>query len=369
MSETKLYGVEGSYYAAKIRAYLMCKGIPFHQVSADRTAYAEQIIPRVGYPIVPVIVTADDETLQDTADMIDYYEHRFHAPQLIPLGPRRWFASYLLELLADEWIKLPALHYRWKYNREFAVEMMGRNNDPELTKERQREIGEKIAKKFSAWPAHLGVTASTQDAVEANYMELLALLNKHFETYIFVLGDVPSFADCALAGPLYAHLYHDPKSGELMRKHAPNVYAWAKRIRHVSPVSNSHSDTDDELPDSLVAILSHQAGDYVPVLMSAMPLLQTWLGNNPDKEIPLYAGKHKIVVGTGKPYEASGLRSIFTFEGWKVQRLMDRVQAQPVRAQQSIRSLCTDIEIQDLFSLNFPNRIARRNFKLVHDVG
>jgi glutathione S-transferase len=368
MSEAILYGVEGSYYAAKIRAYLMCKGIPFREVSADRSAYAEQIVPRVGYPIVPVIVTPTGETLQDTAEMIDYYEARLTTPQLIPHGPRRWFAAYLLELLADEWIKLPALHYRWAYNREFATEMMGRNNDPDLPKERQRQIGEKIASSFSGWPTHLGVTETTRDAVEASYMALLSLLDDHLKTDNFILGDVPSFADCALAGPLYAHLYHDPNSGEIMRIHAPNVYAWAARIRSVEAVPNTHRDAGDELPESLLPILAHLAGEYVPVLMIAMPLLQAWLRNNGDKEIPLHAGKHRFVVGRGEPYEAEGLRSIFTFEGWKVQRLLDLVRAQPKRTQQSIRSFCADLKIDDLLSLNFPNRLARRNFKIVHEI-
>lgn len=367
MSDTILYGVEGSYYAAKIRAYLMCKAIPFREIAADRKAYAEQIVPRVGYPIVPVIVTAKGETLQDTADMVDYYEGRLRMPQLIPHDPRRWFASYLIELLADEWIKLPALHYRWAYNREFATQMMGRNNDPDLPLERQQQIGEKIAMKFSAWPEQLGVTETTRNAVEASYMALLSLLNEHFESERFILGNMASFADCALAGPLYAHLYHDPKSGEIMRNHAPNVYSWAERIRHVAAVPSTHTDVGDELSDSLLAILSHLAGDYVPVLTTAIPLLQAWLGNNQDKEIPQFVGKHRFIVGKGEPYEAEGLRAVFTFEGWKTQRLMDRVTAQPDAAQRSIRSLCVNLKIDDLFALNFPNRLARRDFKIVRE--
>ena len=367
MADTILYGVEGSYYAAKIRAYLMCKAIPFREVLADRKAYAEQIVPRVGYPIVPVIVTPTGETLQDTADMIDHYEDQHAAPQLIPHGPRRWFASYLIELLADEWIKLPALHYRWAYNHEFAIEMMGRNNDPNLPVELQLQIGEKIAAKFSAWPEQLGVTETTRNAVEASYLALLSLLNEHFESERFILGNMASFADCALAGPLYAHLYHDPKSGEIMRSHAPNVYSWAERIRNVAAVPSTHKDVGDELSDSLLAILSHLTGDYVPVLTTAMPLLQAWFGNNKDKEIPQITGKHRFSMGKGKPYEAEGLRSVFTFEAWKTQRLMDRVAALPDAAQCSVRSLCVDLEIDDLFSLKFPNRLTRRDFKIVRE--
>ncbi|MDA0824562.1 MAG: glutathione S-transferase family protein [Proteobacteria bacterium] len=365
MREDSLYCVEGSYYAAKIRAYLMCKGIPFRERLADRKAFAEQIIPRVGYAIVPVIVTADDATLQDTALMIDYYEQRNPTPEIVPRGARLWFVSYLLELLADEWIKLPALHYRWAYNHDFAVSMMGHNNDPSWPLAKQQEIGAKIAAKFSRWPHHLGVTESTRAAVEASYLELLNLLDRHFEAHPFILGDVPSFGDCALAGPLYAHLYHDPNSGKMMHAHAPHVHAWARRIRHVKPVAASHSYSKDEFPDSLTPVLIHLGRDYARVVAAAIPLIQQWLEQHDETDIPTYVGQHEFTVGHGKPYEARGVRSLASFEAWKVQRLMDLVSRQPQDVRRTIEALGVDLEIEPLLSLTFPQRLEYRNFKLV----
>ena len=99
-----LYGVEGSYYAAKARTYLLKKGLPFNEVQADRRAFAAVIIPRVGYPIVPVIVTPNGETLQDTSAIIDVLEARHPTPALLPQTPRQQLAALLLELYADEWL-------------------------------------------------------------------------------------------------------------------------------------------------------------------------------------------------------------------------------------------------------------------------
>ena len=75
-----LYGVEASYYAAKIRAALTYKRIPFEEQQASRRIYADEIVPRVGWPVLPVLVTPDDETVQDTSDMCDLIEAR-HAEQ------------------------------------------------------------------------------------------------------------------------------------------------------------------------------------------------------------------------------------------------------------------------------------------------
>jgi glutathione S-transferase len=365
LSEDVLYGVEGSYYAAKIRAYLMCKGIPFREHLADRKAFVDHIMPRVGYPIVPVIVTANDVTLQDTALMIDYYEQRNASPEIVPRAPRLWFASYLLELLADEWIKIPALHYRWTYNHDFAVSMMGRNNDPDLPIAKQQEIGAKIATKFSTWPRHLGATETTRGAVEASYLELLNLLNQHFEIHPYILGDVPSLGDCALAGPLYAHMYYDPNSRKIMREHAPQVHAWAERIRSVNSVTASHSYTETKLPNSLTPILTLLGRDYAAVVATAIPLVQTWLEQNDASDIPTYIGQHEFVIGLGTPYEARGIRSVAPFEAWKVQRLMELVDRQPQDVRRTVEALCVDLGMEPLLSLTFPQRLEYRNFKLV----
>ena len=135
-----LYGVEGSYYAAKTRSYLRIKQIPFKEVLADRRTFDEEIIPRVGHPVVPVLVTPFDETVQDTSIIFDILEDRHPEPAVTPSSPSAKIAAYLIEILADEWLKLPALHYRWYYDHEFATIMMGKNNDPDAPIEKQRKI-------------------------------------------------------------------------------------------------------------------------------------------------------------------------------------------------------------------------------------
>ena len=141
-----LYGVEASYYAAKIRAALNYKRIPFEERQASRQVYADEILPRVGWPVLPVLITPDDETVQDTSDMCDLIEVRHAERPLLPDDAGARVLSYLLEFLGDEWIKLPAMHYRWNYNYDFAVAEFGRNNDPDYTPAEQQRIGARIAR-------------------------------------------------------------------------------------------------------------------------------------------------------------------------------------------------------------------------------
>lgn len=359
-----LYGVEGSYYTAKTRSYLLRKGISFTEIQCDRAVFAEVIVPRIGYPVVPVLITPQDEALQDTAVTIDVLEPRHPSPAMIPITPRRRFAAYLMELYADEWLKVPALHYRWYYDYEFAHTMMGYNNDPGASLEEQRRVGAKIAASFKTWPEHLGATEATREAVEASFIECLALMEAHFTVHPFALGDSPTIADCAMMGPLYAHLYRDPHSGAIVRDQAPQLCAWIARMQAPGPSPEPDPATPDIIPDTMLAVLRHLGRDYVPVLTTAMPLLQAWLGSHREEEIPRYAGKHRFTMARGKAHEAEGMRSIHPFEQWKVQRVLDVFERYAKDARDDLRSLCGDIDAAGLLTLNFPNRLEMRDYKL-----
>ena len=360
-----LYGVEGSYYAAKIRCYLLRKGIPFKEIQSDRQANADVIVPRIGYPIVPIVITPDDETLQDTAAIIDVLEQRHPSPSMIPATPRRRFAAYLMEFYADEWLKVPALYYRWYYDYEFASNMMGYNNDPAANPEEQRRVGAKIASRFQDWPEHLGASEATREAVEASFIECLSLLDTHFAEHQFAFGDSPCLADCAMMGPLYAHLYRDPYPGAIVRDKAPMLCAWIDRMRAPEANAEPGPETLDTVPETMLAVMQHLGCDYVPVLTTAMPLLQAWLGNRHVEEIPRYAGKHRFTMGRGKPYAAEGMRSIHPFEQWKLQHVFAVFASYSDDLQNELKRFCEKIDAADLLDLNLPNWLERKDFKLV----
>ncbi len=80
----RLIGHEFSLYSGKARAYLRYKQIPFIESSTpeDRALISEQ----VGRRVIPVVVTADGECVQDTTEIIDYFERRYPEPSVYPAG-------------------------------------------------------------------------------------------------------------------------------------------------------------------------------------------------------------------------------------------------------------------------------------------
>lgn len=101
-----------------------------------------------------------------------------------------------------------------------AVAQFGALNAPQATPEEQLLIGARRAAPFAAAAELLGATPSMQAAVEASYEQLLKELDAHLAQHPALLGAAATLGDFGLIGPLYAHLWRDPASGELMRRPA-----------------------------------------------------------------------------------------------------------------------------------------------------
>lgn len=108
--------------------------------------------------------------------------------------------SLLLECYGDEWLVIPAMHWRWNYQEsmEQLLYEFGSTNMPHASKDDQYEMGKKASEYFRRSVAHLGATAKAGPALEKWTLEVFAILDKHFSTHRFLFGDQPSIGDFGL---------------------------------------------------------------------------------------------------------------------------------------------------------------------------
>lgn len=315
-----LIGAEASYYTGKARAYLRYKGIPFEEVLSTRTVYKTVILPRTGVSFIPVLLTPDDVAVQDTSEILDVLEARFPEPAVYPATPLQRLVAYLFELYADEWLTLPAMHYRWNFpedNWEFILLEFGGSLHPELPREGQRAAGEKAVRPFNGALPFLGVTDRTRAAVETWTLELWEQLGAHFARHPFLLGTRPSLGDFALLGPLYAHLDRDPYPGRLMRGRAPAVAAWVERMNAPEPRRGAFLP-GDVVPDTLVPILRRMFAEQLPVLVDTAERVAAYVAEHPSGEIPRVIGFHQFRLG-----DVTEQRAVFPYAVWMLQRALD----------------------------------------------
>ena len=172
--------------------------------------------------------------------------------------------------------------------------------------------------KFKGFVPLLGITEKSIPAIEDWYENhVLKCLDEHFAKHDYLLGGKPCIGDFGLMGPLYAHLYRDPQPGQIMKRLAPNVAQWVERM-NTAKASEGEYLANDEIPESLIPILSRMFSEQWPVLADTVKVVQSWAQRHPDeKELPRVVGKHLYTIG-----DVSEMRGVGSFPQWKVQRVL-----------------------------------------------
>lgn len=286
-----LFGAAISYYSAKARSYLRWKGVDFEERPADATFYTEVCEPRIGRRMIPLVITPDDRAIQDTTLILDHFEGLEDCrPTLTVPGQVQGLVDSLLELYADDWLVVPAMHYRWNYDAEVTTAEIGMTFAPHDPKGTQYELGMRVSGRFRGALPHLGISETTIPSIEASWEASLADLDTHFRQYPFLFGHRPARADFALVGALYAHQYRDATAGALMRARALAVVHYVERMMYPNPYYLGEYVADDVIPETLFPILQRMMSEQMPYLASVVRALDQWRDRNDSEEVPQSLG-------------------------------------------------------------------------------
>lgn len=360
MGDYTLYGAEVSYFTGKVRAYLAWRGVPFTEKVATQAVYRDIILPNVGWPVIPVLQAADSTIVQDSAEIIDFVEKAENrTPPAIPATPLQRFVAELLHLYADEWLVIPAMHYRWSFNEDWAYGEFGALSAPEASQPEQYEIGKKNGQRFKGALPVLGVSDETIPGIELSYERFLADFSRHLDAYPYALGGRPCLADFALYGPLYAHLYRDPTSGELMKRFAPKVASWVERMQ-AGGKGDGALLADDGIPETLEPILARQMKEQFPALEETVKLFGAWADTvTPGAFVPRSLGEIWIDIE-----DRRGPAQARTFPLLRMQAVTDAYDAMDEGAKGRADALLERVRGLPLKTFRLPKRLTRTNYRL-----
>lgn len=276
-----LWGASWSLYTAKVRPYLIKKGIEYVELNPSHPHYNEKIVPQVGEFTVPVLEMPNGDIIADSTEIMEFLESRFPDLPMLPEDKALAALAHLIHSYGSEGLTKPAMYYRWNttfQNRLFAREEFNRSLATP-------EDANHFAVEMRAFLPILGVGLGhdVDVVIEASTDRLYDTLNAHFLEYPYILGGVPSLADYGMMGALYAHLGRDVFSSNAMKVRAPALYRWIETMLRppiVDPevwhVPQEYFSVDD-LPDTLIAFLKLIAEDYVPEITATMDLYHQWL--------------------------------------------------------------------------------------------
>ena len=357
-----LYGAQISNYSAKVRSYLIFKRILYQEVVASNEVHDRILVPRIGFRMMPIVRTPEGSFLQDSTDIIDALEARFPKPSVYPATPRQHLAALLLEAYAHDWVRIPAMYYRWAFpadNRDYLAREFGRMYEPTAHPEAQERIGEAS----SAWSRDrlpsLGVTAKTIPQFEAWTERLLGWLDRHFASHDYLLGARPCTADFTLMGPLYGHMYRDPHSTRLLRRLAPGVIRWVERM-NAAPAQDGDYIAGDDLPETLLPLLRHAFAEYVPVAFDTIRRVADWIDQNPGAPIPRFLGTQQFTIG-GVVED----KTVWTCMQYMMQRPLTLYQKSRGEDRAAMDRLLSEIGPEASLDFVIARPVMRRDYKLV----
>jgi glutathione S-transferase len=353
----RFYASEVSYFSAKVRPALRYKRIGFDEILPTPEAYREVILPRTGLRFIPIVLTPEGEAWQDTSAILDALEVRVPDPPLYPKRPAQRIASQLLEIYADEILILPAMHYRWSFPESVAkarADFAANNGDP--------AAAGRFADRMSGSIRALGVVPETTGAIEAHTAALLAGLEAHFAAEAFLLGARPSLADCALMGPLYAHLYLDAVPGRLLRATAPRTCHWIERMNRPDPDATGDWLPEDALAPTLLALLALVGRDAVPIFLDTLRAVERWADaeGKPGETPPRVVGFHATTLRG-----ASFQRYTSPYSLWMAQRVLDPYRQLDAAARERVDRALAGTGCEELLAYRPRHRIGKRGFALV----
>jgi glutathione S-transferase len=276
-----LWGANWSLYTAKVRPYLIKKGIEYVEVCPSHPHWDDHVLPTVGYFTVPVLETPDGDIIADSTEIMEFLEFKFPNPPMLPEDKTLAALAHLIHSFGSEGLTKSAMYLRW--NTSFDNRLFARSEFERTLATPEQADG--FAQSMRAYLPILGVTLDhgIDVAIETSIDKLYQALNAHFLEYPYILGGVPSLADYGLMGPLYAHHGRDPASSNAIKQRAPALYRWIETMQR-SPIPDpevwqvpQEYFQVDNLPDTLISFLKLIGENFVPEIIGTIELYHQWL--------------------------------------------------------------------------------------------
>ncbi|MBC81005.1 MAG: glutathione S-transferase [Gammaproteobacteria bacterium] len=382
----RLYGIPAGLYPGKARSYLRQQAIDFIDVAPGCSHFRNHIVPAVGRWINPIMETPDGDLIQDTVDIIDHFE-RGPAQHLVrctayPTTPVHLAVSHVFEMFGGEGLLRPAMHYRWNFddeNLDFIRSEFSLCFPSSYSQEEADEAFDNASSRMRQATRSFGVNADTAPLIEAAFQEWLNLFSTHLADHPYLLGGHATLGDYGLMATMWQHLFRDPVPQFLIKRTAPRVGRWVERMStiepyHLEPEASEDLITDDNVPDTLLAMMRFVAEEYLPEISAHVERANQWLANHPNLE----AGTNGVDDPAARGLTGSlglGGDALTTFEWrgrkietgvmpyrfWLMQRLQDDLAIAEPAEQEKVRNVLRSTGLEALLDLKTSRRVERVN--------
>ncbi len=285
-----LWAMPMSAWSGKTRSYLTKKGIPFEERFPGDPRYHSDILPGIGYFVVPAVEMPDGTVIQDSTETMIHFEANKIGVPLVPDEQPMDVLAWLLNFFGSDLFLKPGMHYRWNFlntHEDALRKCFVQNTSKDLPLEERYRLGADFFNQACGYTIEFGVTPESIPAIEESIAEAFGLLDEHFRRYPYLLGGRPSVADCGLMTMFYAHLSRDLHPSMIMQKTAMNVYNWTERMNRSQAIYGDYPGVEeqyfsfDRLPETLLEFIRFIFRDCGAELKATIEAYNSHLEQNP----------------------------------------------------------------------------------------
>jgi glutathione S-transferase len=232
MGETyRLYTMYNSPYSDKVRALMSYKRVPFEESIENMRTRFEVLQARTGKTMVPVIISPDDEALNDSTAIAAFLEQHHPAVAARWSNPAIDALAMLLEDYADEWLVRIMLASRWYHEADAA------QNAALIAAGMSHGVwGLDLQRAAKEFPPGIISTVPRMGATRENAQQwydmvprILAAMGAALESTSFLTGTSAHLCDFAFYGQLN-QIRRDPTGHGWIEAAPESVIAWLDRL-------------------------------------------------------------------------------------------------------------------------------------------
>src|SRR5258707_7960685 len=199
----RIIGAEMSPYSVKVRSYFRYKAIPHQWVLRNAASQAE-FEKHAKIPVIPLLVTPEGTGMQDSTPIIDAMEKLHPEPSIHPDDTVARFISALIEEFGDEWGNKWMFHYRWARDVDqiSSAGRIARMRGPAADEEKHAAFTAQMRARMVDRVWFVGSNAANAPQIEAGFLQMLALLDKHLSSRPYLFGGPPAVGGFGLWGPI-----------------------------------------------------------------------------------------------------------------------------------------------------------------------
>ena len=271
-----IIGVPASPYTRKMLAVLRFKNIDYSVIWGNPNQILDSMGLKVPKPtLLPVMIlnkNENDQAVCDSTPIIRELDTIYKQRNIIPENKALAFLNSILEDFGDEWVTKYMFHYRWHFKDDIenAGNILHLLHSVNIDKKSHKDFKKYISGLQISRLWVVGSNKKTAPIIERSYKRFLSLLDNHFESLPFLLGDRPSSSDFAFYGQMTQLLGFDPTSRSLALDLSPRSLAWVDIMEDLSglDIKSKNFVEIEQLPKTLFSIFEEISRGYVPAMIA-----------------------------------------------------------------------------------------------------